>query len=95
MQCLIGSAITHSEQRSAATATARSQISVEVPPVERRWKYHVYQDKREVQDVLEEYEDLGELHYLVRFWNGIESEVRSLPFLRSYFHKGSCTRHYL
>ncbi|KAI4145892.1 MAG: hypothetical protein LQ341_002239 [Variospora aurantia] len=69
------SAITHLEQKSAATKTARSQVSVPVPPVERRWEYQVYQDEKEVKNVLEEYEDLGELRYLIRFWNGLESEV--------------------
>lgn len=46
-----------------------------VPPVERRWEYRVYREENEVQDIVEEYEDLGELQYLVRFWNGQESEV--------------------
>ena len=46
-----------------------------VPPVERRWEYQVYRSEHEVQDILEEYEDLGELQYLVRCSNGQQLEV--------------------
>ena len=53
-----------------------------VPPVEHRWEYQVYRSEHEVQDILEEYEDVGELQYLVRYSNGQQSEVsgrRLLP----------------
>lgn len=76
----VGSGIAHSGHATAAAKLARSVISIPVPPVERRWEYRLYQDEKEVQDVIEEYEDLGELQYLVRFWNGLESEVRPMPF---------------
>ncbi|KAL8732186.1 MAG: hypothetical protein Q9166_002933 [cf. Caloplaca sp. 2 TL-2023] len=59
----------------ASTQTTTSSITILVPPVERRWEYQVYRSQYEVQDVLEEYEDLGELQYLVRFSNGHESEI--------------------
>ena len=46
-----------------------------MPPVERCWEYQVYRSEHEVLDVLEEYEELGELQYLVRLSNGQKSEV--------------------
>ncbi|KAL8654053.1 MAG: hypothetical protein Q9226_003578 [Calogaya cf. arnoldii] len=64
-----------STQIPLATRKANSTFTIPVPPVERRWEYQVYRSEHEVQDVLEEYEDLGELQYLVRFSNGQESEV--------------------
>ena len=57
------------------TRNPNSTFTLLAPPVERRWDYQVYKSEHEVQDVLEEYEDLGELQYLVRFSNGHESEV--------------------
>ncbi|KAL9597606.1 MAG: hypothetical protein Q9219_005045 [cf. Caloplaca sp. 3 TL-2023] len=46
-----------------------------VPILERRWEYQIYHEENEVFDVLEEYEDLGELQYLVRFWDNRQSEI--------------------
>ncbi|KAL9000589.1 MAG: hypothetical protein Q9169_000882 [Polycauliona sp. 2 TL-2023] len=57
------------------TRKPNSTFSILVPPIERRWEYQVYRSEHEVQNVLEEYEDLGELQYLVKFSNGQESEV--------------------
>lgn len=65
---------THSEPLHALAPKA-SNFSILIPPVERRWEYQVYQDDNEVQDILEEYEDVGELHYLVRLQSGREFEV--------------------
>ncbi|KAL8862594.1 MAG: hypothetical protein Q9178_001092 [Gyalolechia marmorata] len=59
----------------SSTRNPNSTFTLLVPPVERRWEYQVYRSEHEVQDVLEEYEDLGELQYLVRFSNGHESEI--------------------
>ena len=57
------------------TPEAKSTFSIVVPSVERRWEYQVYRSEHEVENILEEYEDLGELQYLVKFSNGSESEV--------------------
>ncbi|KAL8848736.1 MAG: hypothetical protein Q9221_006280 [Calogaya cf. arnoldii] len=64
-----------STQIPLTTRKDNSTFTIPVPPVERRWEYQVYRSEHEVQDVLEEYEDLGELQYLVRFSNGQESEI--------------------
>ncbi|KAL8763042.1 MAG: hypothetical protein Q9184_001069 [Pyrenodesmia sp. 2 TL-2023] len=64
----------HSEP-SHALAPKAGNFSIFIPPVERRWEYQVYQDDNEVQDILEEYEDVGELHYLVRLQSGRELEA--------------------
>ncbi|KAL8775017.1 MAG: hypothetical protein Q9209_000496 [Squamulea sp. 1 TL-2023] len=60
---------------SASTHSISNTFTLLVPPVERRWEYQLYRSEHEVQYVLEEYEDLGELQYLVRYSNGHESEV--------------------
>ncbi|KAL8684011.1 MAG: hypothetical protein Q9186_000041 [Xanthomendoza sp. 1 TL-2023] len=60
---------------NASTSTTKSDFAVFVPPVERRWEYQVYRSAHEIQEVLEEYEDIGDLRYLVRFSNGQESEI--------------------
>ncbi|KAI4228932.1 MAG: hypothetical protein L6R36_001264 [Xanthoria steineri] len=57
---------------------ANTTFTIPVPPVERRWEYQVYRSEHEVQDVLEEYEELGELQYLVRRSNGQKSELLDL-----------------
>lgn len=68
---------THLKQIHTLPPTA-SDFFILVPPVERRWEYQVYQDENEVQDIIEEYEELGELHYLVKFREGRETEVSGL-----------------
>ncbi|KAL8940694.1 MAG: hypothetical protein Q9216_002681 [Gyalolechia sp. 2 TL-2023] len=50
-------------------------VAVLVPPVERPWEYEVYYEEDAVEDIIEEYEDLEQLQYLVRSRNGNESEV--------------------
>ncbi|KAL9044503.1 MAG: hypothetical protein Q9214_002363, partial [Letrouitia sp. 1 TL-2023] len=58
-----------------STKAQYDSIMIIVPPVQRQWEYPVYGSRLEVQDVLEEYEDLGELQYLVRFTDGHKSEI--------------------
>ncbi|KAL8694025.1 MAG: hypothetical protein Q9218_001263 [Villophora microphyllina] len=61
--------------QQSSTNSVMSELVVLVPPVTNRWEYQVYRSEAEVQVILEEYEDLGELQYLVRFSNGSQSEV--------------------
>ncbi|KAI4102730.1 MAG: hypothetical protein L6R37_004202 [Teloschistes peruensis] len=49
--------------------------SLLVPPVKEKWEYQVYPNNSEVQEVLEEYEDVDDSQYLVRFSNGSQTEV--------------------
>lgn len=64
-----------SDHVQSSVRPTRSNIAILVPPVKNRWEYQLYRGESEVQDVLEEYEDLGELQYLVKFSDGHESEV--------------------
>ncbi|KAL8804704.1 MAG: hypothetical protein Q9182_002396 [Xanthomendoza sp. 2 TL-2023] len=64
-----------SKPTNASTRNDKSDFAILVPPVERRWEYQVYRSAYEVQDILEEYEDIGDLHYLVRFSDRQESEI--------------------
>lgn len=54
---------------------AASNIAILVPPATEKWEYQVYRSGSEVQHVVTEFDNGGELQYLVRFSNGSRSEV--------------------
>ncbi|KAL8970689.1 MAG: hypothetical protein Q9183_001399 [Haloplaca sp. 2 TL-2023] len=63
------------EQAGSFVELAHNDITILVPPVTNRWQYRVYRSELEIASILEEYEDLDELQYLVRFSDGHKSEV--------------------
>ncbi|KAL9585582.1 MAG: hypothetical protein Q9212_001442 [Teloschistes hypoglaucus] len=65
----------HTSSTDAQRTFTHGNIAVVVPPVKNKWEYQVYPNNSEVQEVLEEYEDVGDSQYLVRFSNGSQSEV--------------------
>ncbi|KAL9030888.1 MAG: hypothetical protein Q9196_001031 [Gyalolechia fulgens] len=71
----VGSETSPSKHLHTVPPTTSNTIEVLVPPAERQWEYKVYHEEDAVADIVEEYEDLGELQYLVRSWNGDETEV--------------------
>ncbi|KAL8893024.1 MAG: hypothetical protein Q9215_000029 [Flavoplaca cf. flavocitrina] len=77
-QCEGGSNNADTQRVQPQNPSATLPFSLEcilVPSIEHRWEYQVYRSEHEVQDILEEYEDVGELQYLVRYSNGQQSEV--------------------
>jgi hypothetical protein len=50
-------------------------IRIVVPPVQRRWEYQVYHEEVSVDEVLEEFNDSEELHFLVKLSDGNEVTV--------------------
>ena len=60
-----------------------SNISIHVPPVERRWEYQTYKEAP-VLKVLEEYDDGGDIQYLVKLRDGCERRVSDFSFGHEY-----------
>ena len=54
---------------------AQSSVTVAVPPVQDRWRYHIYHDHRSVDAVLEEFDNFEGSQFRARLSDGSNVKV--------------------
>lgn len=54
---------------------SQSSVTVAVPPVQDRWRYHIYHDNRSVDAVLEEFDNFEGLKFRARLSDGSDVKV--------------------
>lgn len=55
--------------------TSKDAITIVVPPVQRPWEYQVYRETPFISKILEEYDDIDGVQFLVRLSDGSDSKV--------------------